>query len=351
MAEFAVTILSTSIAEIVRRRIEASSPGVDPRPPPTRAPTRANSFNKLIDFFSGLDGDVAATKKAISELDSFIRQYPIIGIAECVKGGSFGRGTFLGPHTDVDLVYFVQAEQAAWHVKVHAILLGLQQLLSAHDQVVASTVTRFSVNALYCVQPNSPDSSPVVVNFDLLVAPASLRHCTAAELRAAMEEPAELPRYLHCASVKLQKQYARKIFADAGLTALIRLMKRWVLLQRLKTAPCSYCLELVMAHCFNLARDAGEKDKDAVIKSFIALCAEPENIYVNMANHVEAADDATKPVVVDLVIPSLNVAFRQDSNENVWKHLRRRARGMTEAPDVAGAFRADLTRTDDAVEE
>eukprot|EP01104_Vermistella_antarctica_P007847 TRINITY_DN1944_c0_g1_i1.p1 TRINITY_DN1944_c0_g1~~TRINITY_DN1944_c0_g1_i1.p1 ORF type:complete len:367 (+),score=70.87 TRINITY_DN1944_c0_g1_i1:208-1308(+) len=296
-------------------------------------PLAAKNINKIISHFQSVDGrNNAPASEAIDSVVQYILSSQLGGVRNVVKSGSQARGTMLGPHTDVDLIVYLRCLDHTtqdWWLSLPVVLLAYQQLLLLDERFVSVKASRTAVTFSVTSKCGG------VVDVDLLLAPASLFNGLVKNLdaevatmqRLIMRAPKEGRPYYSAACASLQVARAKPLFESAALTGLIRLVKRWIIVNRLSTAPGSYCLELVMLHCWRTvhATTGKKEEKRLTLNMFLKACARPKELFVDVLEHGQLPDKAG-PVVIDLIIPDVNTAVPQgNSNTYLWKELSKLA--------------------------
>jgi len=279
--------------------------------PPRARPTQAIDQND--ELYQDLHNKISSRSfnsrvaQALSNIKEVVEEKCFLNIAECVKGGSVGKGTAIQDCEDAELVFFINGLPMEGHSKWMAPLLrSVQSTLvetlpsdMVKDIEVADDAVRMTVKGLVTISLRFSSS------FD-----------SYAETVQALGRLGPHARRPYDASfVKERTQFIAKQPGHVKVT--IRLLKWWREQQAWScalTRPSDFVIELVAIYA---AQQCGKVTQAQMIANCMSLMARFEHLRVVWSNFYDAADVwaplmKQKPLLMDPVNPFVNVADPQD---------------------------------------
>eukprot|EP00056_Hartaetosiga_gracilis_P005419 m.84490 g.84490 ORF g.84490 m.84490 type:complete len:610 (+) comp12158_c0_seq1:172-2001(+) len=213
-------------------------------------------INELIDKYSREDSVPIEHKRCVDELANALKKSSDFNVAEVFVGGSYAKGTSIGKHSDVDMVVVLNNIPSDDHQYwLLSMLASLKERVDFPRTCVVQNTTRFALHLRF-----------ENVDIDLLPVPAEAWN----HPKASMEK-ASTPfdrQSLSVAFSSSQVKYVKDNKGSAGVTGIIRLIKRWVKQhdwQDFKSKPKSYIIELLVIRAREMIRS---EDKMELLKTF-----------------------------------------------------------------------------------
>jgi hypothetical protein len=253
-------------------------------PSAQEAATRA--IDDAIAHYSSTDATPATFPEALDKLVQHLQITSILSVAEVFKGGSWGKGTQVGDKSDADLILSLNDLPEVAHSTWMPLLLQLcKAVLEQLPGVQIIKCTRHAVQLLF-------DGMEV----DVLPVPHKLFALSKEERAKTLRDADDntLP-YLSAACAKAQVGFVKAATANAGLTGLIRLVKRWVKRSPWKKAPNKFCLELMLIEAWKKCGEA----KGPCLKLFWEMCRAPSTLRIVWGDDPAKEIANGKPLVQD----------------------------------------------------
>ncbi|EDQ84334.1 uncharacterized protein MONBRDRAFT_39312 [Monosiga brevicollis MX1] len=260
-------------------------------------PVTLVEVNRLINHFSPEDAVPPDHRKVVDRLVRTLHEDPMLSVDEVYPGGSYAKGTSTGAQSDVDLLVVLNDIPTENHSRwLYMVLTELRRVveLGLQGNCQDVKVTRFAVQLRV-------DN----VNVDLLPVPAALWRSTDQRMKIVNSAALEDRRWLSVAFAKEQVKYVREKKETAGVTGIIRLIKRWLATQKWRSKPPSFLIELMVLEAKSRLPEA---DHLALLNKFWELVRHHETLCIIHGSAVHAEIAHERPLVVDPANPTNNVA-------------------------------------------
>ncbi|XP_070550138.1 2'-5'-oligoadenylate synthase 1-like [Ptychodera flava] len=275
------------------------------------------------------------SKDVVDRLINFLQHNTPYSVNRVIKSGSFGKGTQIKGHADLDCVMILNDLRNVEGVKrrLRGILQDLARLLRQSNWATTIDIektTRFAVQFDVTVTGYEKLSVDLLPTFDLFGQTPSLGMKEHVFSRMMTSVKGDDPQYYSAAASELQVEFIRK--QPAKVKNLIRLVKHWrksVVLPQARGGmyPTSYPMELVTIHVWEKSGRPHDFNMAVAFKAVLNQMANYHALNVVWYEHYTkpTADQAMRymdrPILLDPANPTNNVI--RASSPGTWDHVAR----------------------------